>query len=715
MRNHPSYWAALFHSLMLALAFSLVAGQLALPAGIAAGIAAIVLASLWATWTRRRGIRLVPALFFGFLVGGGAASLSLLVTQWGVFAEIMGLRNTLEVADGLRVGGAAFALVVLLRVAALHARIFLVIEAALVTGAVALPVAAHRDGMIARPLVIADWFWQQGVDPVYAFLALGAAGALLVAGVLATGQRPIRIVYQLGIVILIAVVLSIPLYRRSAEATLFDSNFGGKGGQAKDAQSKASGQSQPQRPGTAEDKLKQQQDGKGGQQRPMAVVVFHKDVEPLGGVFYFRHAAFSQFNGTRLVESTDGGADKDVVWRFPSIKKIVPGPAEGTLGRTLVATDVALISDHRRVFTLNDAVEVEPMANPSAGRFKRAYRVVSSVVDARLEDLLGQKPGSRDWTSDLWAHYTSLPDDSRYFELATRIDSTLKNEFRNDPMARALAVKRYLEETTIYSFAPRYSGPDPTAQFLFTEGDRKGFCTHIAHGAAFLLRALNIPARVSAGYGVMAENLRGGSSLLIKSGDAHAWLEIYLSETGWVPIEIVPNRTEFEPPPFQEEDLQRLLGEMARGEGRETIVADESPQILAKIRAFIQKLPWVLLIFVLCLYLVRIYRFIRPYITPEAVHPAYRASLDQLATFGFVRKPGESREQFAVRVSANAPSFQVLSDRLIRRVIGPDTSVVHRTTAVGLVSELGRELADIMPLWRRLLAWLHPAPWWWAK
>ena len=709
---------AVAHGVVLGVAFALLARSLALPSSVAAGAIGAVVASGVAAWAVSSGMRLRVLLIGSALLALGTWGLSEAWVRAELPARWLGLRAALEWAEGLRVGGGVLAAVLALRSVAHRYRVALVAEGALVVFSVASPVAAHRDGMIARPLAIADWFWRHGLDPVFAFLGLGLVGVVLFAGVLARDRRPLRTLAQVALVALLGSALALPLHQRSAGASLRAPTSGSDGGKD-DASRDGSRKRGPpgERPGTAEDELQEQQQGAQGKQRPVAVVVFHKDVEPLGGVFYFRHAAFSQFNGTRLVESTRSDADQDVVWRFPSTVSNVPGPAEGTPARTWVATDVALLTEHRRMFALTDPVEVGPMANPAPARFKRAYRVVSSVVDGTMEDLVGHPSGEPSWAPDLWQHYTELPSDARYLELAARIDETLKPPFRRDPMARALAVKQYLEETTIYSFAKRYEGEDPTAQFLFTEGERRGFCTHIAHAAAFLLRAMDVPARVSAGYAVMSENLRGGSSLLVKSGDAHAWVEIYLESMGWIPVEIVPERTEFEPAPFEEEDLQRLLGEMARDEGRETLAPPESESLLPVLRSLMRAVPWMLVAAFVLAYAVRVFRRLRPLWTPEQVLPAYRAALDTLAAAGFVRRPGESRVRFARRVESWAPSTVVLTALLEGVVLGGHAlgRAPGGRSAAGLVGELRSELGGRLPGWRRVLAALHPIPWFWAR
>ncbi|MBX2811677.1 MAG: transglutaminase domain-containing protein [Myxococcales bacterium] len=708
-----AFRTAFAYGLMMAGAWVAVSWDFALFSGMVAGGGAVMVASIGATIAYRARLRLWLAIVTSWLVGLGVLGLAEIFVRFSWPAEVLGLQESLFWLDGLRTGGTAFALAFTLRTLSLHYRALLAVEIVVIAAAVAAPVMAHRDGMIARPLWLADWFWQQGWDPVYAFLGLGVVGMFLVAGALSQARRTSQTLLALLVVLLVAGVLTIPLHSRSADQLL--PQVGGGGQQPQQVPGK-DGENASKRPSTSEDSLQNKDNQSGQSQRPVAVVVFHKDVEPFGGVYYFRHAAFSQFNGVRLVESTHSEADLDVVWRFPTRKRVIPGPPDYALGREKVAMDVALLTEHQRLFALTDAVELEPMANPSPGRFYRAYRVVSSVPSGAVDDFLFQQAGSEKWSEELWAHYTRVPEDPRYIELATRIDATLRDEFREDPMARALSVKQYLEETTIYSFKQKYTGDDPTAEFLFGSSaeDRKGYCVHIAHAAATLLRTLNIPARVSAGYAVASENLRGGSALLVKSGDAHAWVEIHLSDSGWVPIEIVPTRKEVEPASFDEEDLQRLLGEMARGEGKSGWEPAEPSPLVIWLKRWLKRTPWLLGLLVLGAYGVTWYRRWRPLLTPAAVRPAYRACLDRLAAAGIVREYGESRERFALRVSRQAPSFLALTEQLNREVLrGASTVLPKRAYRLGVSTV--RELASGLPWWRRIGALVHPAPWWWAK
>lgn len=705
-----SVGASLLHGLILATAVGLLTRELTLPWGWWAGIAAAFIAPFCADVSRSARLRRWVLLTVPIGVLLGARLIASGIVQSSLGTELLGLAGALALSDAVLVGGSVFSGAFLLRVGTHRLVSARVVEASLVVAAVTLPLAAHRDGMIARPLELADAFWQVGLDPVYAFLGFGGLATLLAIGTLARDRGAGRVLLQLGFVALLLLLVGVVLHRSTVGVPLPPT--GGAEGKSTKGEGKGQGQAN-QRP-DAESDL---QNGKPNNQ-PMAVVILHKDVEPFGGVFYFRHGAFSRFNGSRLVES-DAGLDADVPWRFPSRKREFEGAPEGGPGRSLVASDVALVAEHRRMFTLISPMEVEPLPNPSPARFKRAYRALSSVPDGDLDTYLGRGSGAPSWSPEVWAHYTEIPEDARYLELATRLNAEVKAEYVGDPLVQALHVKRYLERTTIYAFGQTYEGSDPTATFLFDAGeDRKGYCTHISHAAAYLIRAMGVPARVSVGYAVMAENLRGGSSLLIRAADAHAWVEIHLEGVGWIPIEITPERVEDMPPQFEAEDLQRLLGEMARGEGRETYTPPPPSRWLESLKAVLRALPWLFLAVVVASYLWRVARGLRSRWAPEAVRPAYVHALDHLAAVGVVRRRGESRERFALRARALAPSLVPLTE-LVARVALSGRSVPGRgaggLTAHVMAQRVGRELAETLPGWRRALGWLHPVPFWWSR
>src|SRR5262249_3197424 len=89
---------------------------------------------------------------------------------------------------------------------------------------------------------------------------------------------------------------------------------------------------------------------------------------------------------------------------------------------------------------------------------------------------------------------------------------------------------------------------------------------HFAHAAAYLLRARGLPARIAEGY-IADEARRGnGSAILLRRKDAHAWAELYLDGFGWIIVDVAPQRVLDPPDTPPDPDLQRMLGELARGD-----------------------------------------------------------------------------------------------------------------------------------------------------
>ncbi|HET6501830.1 MAG TPA: DUF3488 and transglutaminase-like domain-containing protein [Amycolatopsis sp.] len=76
---------------------------------------------------------------------------------------------------------------------------------------------------------------------------------------------------------------------------------------------------------------------------------------------------------------------------------------------------------------------------------------------------------------------------------------------------------------------------DALADFLLN--GKRGFCEQFASAMAVMLRVLGIPSRVAVGF---TTGFADGDTRLITSQDAHAWVEVYFGDLGWVSFDPTP-------------------------------------------------------------------------------------------------------------------------------------------------------------------------------
>jgi transglutaminase-like putative cysteine protease len=68
--------------------------------------------------------------------------------------------------------------------------------------------------------------------------------------------------------------------------------------------------------------------------------------------------------------------------------------------------------------------------------------------------------------------------------------------------------------------------------------NKQGYCAQYASAMAIMLRALDIPARAAVGFTQGTRDSDG--SYLIRSNDAHAWVEVNFDNAGWVKFDPTP-------------------------------------------------------------------------------------------------------------------------------------------------------------------------------
>ena len=69
---------------------------------------------------------------------------------------------------------------------------------------------------------------------------------------------------------------------------------------------------------------------------------------------------------------------------------------------------------------------------------------------------------------------------------------------------------------------------------------------HFASAGALILQSLGVPARYASGYVVEPSAFhkeKKGYQADVPDYNAHAWVEIYLENIGWVPVEMTPGYT----------------------------------------------------------------------------------------------------------------------------------------------------------------------------
>ncbi len=617
--------------------------------------------------------------------------------------------------------------------------IFLSLEAALLVGIFAGAFAAHREGSLHRPYFITDWLLERNYDPLPFFLASGAVlGILLIVWLLSRRSAKQTLLDPLLLMALImALVLFLPDGKiRQLNAWAASGNNGeekkksqqekggggGRGGQKQKEQNQQGNSGQNQDPDPS--------NGDGGKSFPVAVVNLHDDYTPPYGMFYFRQDALSTWNGKRLVRDASQKLDTDIGVPFPAEAIEVPmrdsadtqAQPNGKRLAHRMKTTVALMTPHSKPFALIDAAKYEPAPNPDPKRFERAYKTESIVLDTDFGDLLQRPVGSEKWAPEVWAHYTKVPDDPRYRQIADEARNLLPPNLRPLVLAQALAIKFWLDKNTTYNLnvARPDDESDPVAGFLF--GDRQGYCVHLAHSAAYLFRTMGIPSRVSVGYAVDARQRGSGSAVLIRNGDAHAWPEVYVKGLGWVVLDITPEKVVT--PPQQDKadpELQRMLGEMARQtpaspkeENPPAGDGDVRKAFLETLRALGGMMLPILGLTLVALYLMKIWRRLEPRVCPEKRLPvaAYRAALDSLADLGFQRPFGASRERFAETIALRVPEFEQLTRIHLKQSLGASSEPRSRADYLTLTRQISRKAAAGIPWWRRLAGALHPLSWW---
>lgn len=104
----------------------------------------------------------------------------------------------------------------------------------------------------------------------------------------------------------------------------------------------------------------------------------------------------------------------------------------------------------------------------------------------------------------------------------------------------------YFNKNFRYTLRPGMvqDGENEIEKFLFER--KTGYCTHFASAAVMILRTLGVPARLAQGYMISGYRVNANKKTSVRDSNAHAWVELYIDGTGWVPVDFTPSSTNAE-------------------------------------------------------------------------------------------------------------------------------------------------------------------------
>ena len=217
-----------------------------------------------------------------------------------------------------------------------------------------------------------------------------------------------------------------------------------------------------------------------------------------------------------------------------------------------------------------------------------------------MDGLAGVNLSDDDWpyerlTAEEWNEKEKLWQWMKVPEENVGVISTLVSEagltsYYGDAEGAVKALAEYYQDNIPYTLRPGMTPYRKDFVNYFLSENKRGYCAHFASAATLIFRYLGIPARYVEGYAIDPSDIAGRGELLsdkeysqyydgfsplqtdavvsveATDANAHAWVEVYDGEVGWIVAEVTPVSYEEEP---GESLWQRLMDFQTGGQDSE--------------------------------------------------------------------------------------------------------------------------------------------------
>ncbi|SEW17807.1 transglutaminaseTgpA domain-containing protein [Natrinema salifodinae] len=276
---------------------------------------------------------------------------------------------------------------------------------------------------------------------------------------------------------------------------------------------------------------------------------------------YWRTGVYDRFTGDEWVRTGQDrrydGRLADPPGRHETTEQTVT--AETELGIMPVAPQpLELGGDVTRQATVSRHDQPRPETPLQAGD---SYTVESAIVERDPSTL---RTAGTDYPDEITMHYLQTPEStsSEFRERTAEITADADN-----PYETAAAIEAHLRSTKDYSLS--VSRPDGNVADGFLLEMDEGYCVYFATTMAQMLREEGVPARYVTGYtsGQQVDD----DTYVVRGLDAHAWVEVYFPDHGWVRFDPTPGSAR--------SDVHTDRLEEARANGNDAADTDESEDV----------------------------------------------------------------------------------------------------------------------------------------
>jgi transglutaminase-like putative cysteine protease/tetratricopeptide (TPR) repeat protein len=260
------------------------------------------------------------------------------------------------------------------------------------------------------------------------------------------------------------------------------------------------------------------------------------------GKILLRRMTLSGYNrrhGFYTIEELDGRTHPQ---RLPSHKVSFEPPAIEA-GRYTFQEYFLVNIDASAFIGMKTPVTISPYENWDAVSFNSSYGVQSLISDASIWELYYSTEGyyfpnheQLGLSESEYRIYTEYGNDERLRYLALEI--TAGHERYSN---KIYAIYNYLKHGDFrYSLKPGIAPDgDQLGRFLFQT--KRGYCSYFAFAFTLLLRSIDIPARVAAGF-FIDPRTNTFDYYPVRSNMAHAWVEVAFPRYGWIEFDPTTER-----------------------------------------------------------------------------------------------------------------------------------------------------------------------------